>query len=42
MTTKYGAGRDILRYKRDILDEAAQTLLEKEVIRGDELKKLMD
>jgi cell division protease FtsH len=42
ITTQYAAARDILRDKRDILDEAAQALLEKEVIGGDELKKLMD
>jgi cell division protease FtsH len=42
ITTQYATARDILRDKRDILDEAAQTLLEKEVIGGDELKKLMD
>jgi cell division protease FtsH len=42
ITTQYATARDILRDKRDILDEAAQTLLEKEVIGGDELEKLMD
>jgi cell division protease FtsH len=42
ITTQYATARDILRDKRDILNEAAQTLLEKEVIGGEELKKLMD
>jgi cell division protease FtsH len=42
ISTRYDAAIDILKKKRKILDEAAKILLDKEIIEGDELKKLND
>jgi cell division protease FtsH len=39
---QYQKALDILNARRDILEQAAQQLLEKEVIEGDELKALAD
>jgi cell division protease FtsH len=42
ITDQYSEAMDILREKREILDQGANILLEKEKIEGEELKAFMD